>query len=183
MSHIASIPATDESVVAVMKRFPEQAIPLTELTEAIMRTGECAFSHKEREMIAAYASGTNACTYCFGSHRATAEAFGLDEGLLDALLDNIDASPVEEKFKPILHFVNKLTRTPSKVVKADVDAVLEAGWSENDFHFVVMICGLFNMYNRIMDGYGIENTEAFRSDRGQVLAKQGYGIVIDTLDK
>ena len=33
----------------------------------------------ERELIAAYVSGLNACTYCYGSHVIAAGAFGVDE--------------------------------------------------------------------------------------------------------
>ena len=51
----------------------------------------------------------NTCTYCFGTHQATAEAMGIEPGLLDALLKDIDGAPVPEKMKPVLHYVRKLT--------------------------------------------------------------------------
>ena len=177
MSFVESIPEAEESVSAVMKRYPDQGISLIELTEILMRTGECQFSARERELIGAFASGTNACTYCYNTHKATAEAFGVDEGLLQKLLDDVNTSPVEDKLKPVLRYVKKLTESPSKMVQADVDAIFEAGWDENSFHFTVMICALFNMMNRIMDGYGIENTAEFRHSRGVLLAENGYGMV------
>ncbi len=37
-----------------------------------------------------------------------------------------------------------------------------------------MIGAMFNMMNRIMDGYGITNTAEFRLSRGRVLAESGY---------
>lgn len=181
MAFVKSIPESEESVAAVMKRYPDQAIPLTELTEIVMRTGECAFSSRQRELIAAYASGKNDCTYCYNTHKATAEAFGVDDELLRSLLDDVAASPVEEKLKPVLAFVGKLTESPSRIVQSDVDAILDAGWDENDFHYAVMICGLFNFYNRLMDGYGVRNTPDFRRERGTILAEQGYGVVTDAL--
>jgi len=181
MAFIKSIPEEEESVTAVMKRYPEQAIPLTELTEQVMRTGKCNFSSQERELIAAFSSGTNACTYCFNTHKATAEAFGVSEHLMHSLLDDIENSPVDDKIKPILRYVKKLTKTPARILQSDVDAILAAGWDENDFHFVVMICGLFNFYNRLMDGYGIENTDEFRLDRGRQLADKGYRVVTEAL--
>ena len=181
MSFVKSIPASEESVSAVMKRYPDQGIPLIELSEIIMRTGECEFSSQEREIIAAFASGTNACTYCYNTHKATAEAFGVDESLLKRLLDDVDTSPVDEKLKPVLRYVKKLTESPSKMIQADVDAIFDAGWNEDSFHFAVMICALFNMMNRIMDGYGIENTAEFRQSRGVMLAEHGYGMVTSIL--
>lgn len=181
MAHIDSIPSSEESVTAVMKRYPEQAIPLTQLTDIVMRSGDCSFTPKQRELIAAYASGKNDCTYCYNTHKATAEAFGVPEKLLDKLLTDLDGSDVDEKLKPVLRFVGKLTEAPSKVVQADVSSVLDAGWSENDFHYAVMICGLFNFYNRLMDGYGVRNTAEFRQSRGAALADRGYGVVTDAL--
>lgn len=175
MSFIKSLPESEESVSAVMKRFPEQGVQLFGLAKVIMRTGDCQFSSLDRELIAAFASGTNACTYCYDTHRATAEAFGVDEGLLQKLLDDVDSSPVDDKLKPVLRYVKKLTETPSRMVQADVDAVFEAGWDEDTFHFMVMICALFNMMNRIMDGYGVRNSEEFRLSRGVELMRDGYG--------
>ncbi len=182
MAFLKSISAAEESVTVVMKRYPEQARLLTELTQIIMRTGKCGFSTRERELIAAFASGTNACTYCMDTHMATAEAFGVDKGLLEALLADVDAGPVDDRLKPVLRYVKKLTQTPSRMVQADVDAIFAAGWDEDSFHFAVMICSLFNLYNRLMDGYGIKNTAAFRASRGRMLAERGYGIVTAALN-
>lgn len=182
MAFVKSIPESEESVSVVMRRYPEQAIPLTELTEIIMRSGDCAFSSEQRELIAAYVSGTNDCRYCYNTHKATAEAFGVDENLLDSMLSDLDASAVDDKLKPVLRFVQKLTQSPSHMVQADADAMFDAGWDENCFHFAVMICGLFNFYNRLMDGYGVKNTREFRSSRGKLLADTGYRIVTDALN-
>lgn len=182
MAFVKSIPETEESVSAVMRRYPEQAIPLTALTEIVMRNGDCAFRSEQRELIAAYASGTNDCTYCYNTHKATAEAFGVDEHLLDSMLSNLDASAVDAKLKPVLRFVQKLTQSPCRMVQADADAIFDAGWDEDCFHFAVMICGLFNFYNRLMDGYGVKNTVEFRLSRGKMLAETGYRVVTDALN-
>lgn len=183
MAFVASVPEEEESVSAVMRRYPDQAIPLTEITEIIMRTGDCDFSPQQRELIAAFTSGSNNCTYCFNTHKATVEAFGVDEGFLSSLLDDLEGGPVDVKLKPVLRYVKKLTETPSRIVQADADAIFEAGWDEDCFHFTVMICALFNFYNRLIDGYGVKNTAEFRLDRGQALATQGYRIVTDALKR
>lgn len=182
MAFVRSVPETEESVAAVLRRYPQQAILLTELTDLIMRSGDCEFTSEERELIGAYASGANDCTYCYDTHKATAEAFGVEKGLLDSMLSDLETSEVEEKLKPVLRFVRKLTETPSKMVQADADAVFEAGWNEDSFHYAVMICGLFNFYNRLMDGYGVRNTAEFRKSRGQILASTGYRVVTDALE-
>lgn len=181
MAFVASVPSKEESVGAVMRRYPDQAIPLMEMTEVVMRTGDCAFTPEQRELIAAYASGINSCTFCYSTHKATAEAFGIDEDLLESLLTDLDGSPVDDRMKPVLRYVKKLTETPSKMVQADADAIFDAGWDEDCFHFTVMICAMFNMYNRIMDGYGVRNTADFRQTRGAMLADAGYAWMIDVI--
>ena len=183
MAFVKSIPEEEESVSAVMRRFPDQAYPITELTQIIMQSGSCQFTTQQRELIAAFASGTNQCTYCFDTHSATAEAFGVDEGLLGAMVADLETSGVDEQLKPVLRYVRKLTQTPWKMTQADVDAIFQAGWDENTFHFTVMICGLFNFYNRLMDGYGVKNTASFRSTRGKALATEGYGVVTRGLSR
>jgi len=166
-----------------MKRYPEQGLLMAQLTEIVMRSGECQFSSEERELIGAFASGTNACTYCYNTHKAAAEAFGVDENLLQSLLDDVDSSPVDERLKPVLLYVKKLTETPSRMVQADADAIFKAGWDEDSFHFTVMICALFNFYNRLMDGYGVRNTAEFRLKAGSGLADTGYEMIAELLQQ
>ncbi len=181
MSFFDSIAVAEEGVAAVFKRYPQHGIPLTQLTEILMRTGDCQFSAKERELIGAFVSGTNACTYCYETHKAAAEAFGVDDKLLRDLLEDVDSSTVDDKLKPVLRYVKKLTESPARMVQDDVDAILNVGWDENSFHFVVMICALFNFYNRVLDGYGIENTPECRHSRGVMLADKGYGFVAEKI--
>lgn len=183
MAFVASVEASEESVGTVMRRYPDQAIPLMEMTEVIMRSGDCAFSAEQRELIAAFASGTNACTFCYNTHKATAETFGVDAGLLESMLSDLDNSTVGESLKPVLRYVKKLTESPSKMVQEDADAIFAAGWDEDCFHYTVMICALFNMYNRIMDGYGVRNTADFRRTRGAMLADVGYAWMIDVIKR
>lgn len=181
MSFVKSVPETEESVSAVLRRYPQQAVLIAELSDCLMRSGACAFTSEQREMIGAYTSGTNDCTFCYDTHKATAEAFGVDEDLLESMLSDLDASAVDKKLKPVLRYVKKLTETPARMVQADVDAIFAAGWDEDCYHYAVMICAMFNMMNRIIDGYGVKNTAEGRLMRGRMLADIGYRVVTDAL--
>jgi uncharacterized peroxidase-related enzyme len=182
MAFVKSVPEAEESVAAVLRRYPQHAVLITELADHVMRSGDCAFTSEQRELIGAYTSGTNDCTYCYNTHKATAEAFGVDENLLESMLGDLDSSAVDEKLKPVLRYVKKLTETPSRMVQADVDAIFDAGWDEDCFHYAVMICGLFNLMNRLMDGYGVKNTAEGRITKGRLLADTGYRAVTDALN-
>ncbi len=181
MSFVQSVPAAEVCVSAVLRRYPQQAIPLIELSDVLIRSGDCALTSEQREMIAACTSGTNDCTYCYNTHRAKADASGVDDGLLESMLSDLDSSAADEKLKPVVRFDRKLTETPARMVQADVDAIFEAGWDEDCYHYAVMTCARFNMMNRIMDGYGVENTAEFRESRGKILADIGYRVATDAL--
>ena len=92
--------------------------------------GPSPLTPSERELIAAYVSGVNSCRYCQGAHSLVARAFGVDEAVLAASLDNADVAPVDARLKPILRYVRKLTETPSRMTAADAAAVYDAGWND-----------------------------------------------------
>ena len=133
-----------------------------------------AFDAGERELIAAYVSGVNDCGYCHGVHTVTAEAFGVPEGLLAAALDDLASAPVDERMKPVLAYVGKLTRTPSQVTEEDAEAVFAAGWDEAALHDAVLVCALFNFMNRMVEGLGIRADAAYAKTSGVRLKEGGY---------
>ncbi len=183
MSFISRIPEEEGSVAAILGPYPEIATPISMMTEYVMRSNDSQFTVAERELIATYVSDINACTYCAGTHQATAEALGVDNSLFDALRDDIDTAAVDAKLKPVLKYVKKLTLTPTRMTQADADAIFEAGWDETSFHFALMICGMFNLYNRLLEGYGIKNTSEFRELAGRGLAESGYMHVAERAEK
>jgi len=124
-------------------------------SEATMR-GLSVFSIGEKELIAAYTSVLNSCDYCYGGHAAIAKQHGIEEGVFDSLIDDIDMAPVDDKLKPILRYVKKLTLDPYKMVQADADAVFAAGWDEAALADAIWICARFSMMNRLTLGHGLK---------------------------
>ena len=156
----------------LFRLWPEIARPLGELVQQLLRNSP--FGNAGAELIFAYASGVNGCRYCYGIHRHTAEAFGIEEGLLERLLEDVDSSEVEERMKPVLRYVRKLTLTPSRIVQADVDAVLDAGWDATAFHYATSICAVANYFNRVLDGHGIHATPEYWKKAGERLVETPY---------
>ncbi len=154
-------------------QFPRGTGPLIAFHDAVLRNDDSPLSIAEREIIAALVSGVNACDFCFGAHKTMAMAFGLEEETITALVEDIDSAPIDEKLKPILRYVRKLTLTPSKMVQGDADAVFAAGWSEEALHDAVLVCALFNFMNRVLDGSGISPKPAFeKPDADALKARQ-----------
>lgn len=149
--------------------------PMDKVAQIIMR-GDSPFSYAERELIAAYVSGLNECQFCYGSHQQVAENFGVSKSTIETLLDDIDTTEIDQKLKPIFHYIKKLTLTPSRLVKADAEKVFQAGWSEQALYDAICICCLFNFYNRLLDGHGIKGNDNIYEFGGQHLHKNGYGV-------
>ncbi len=141
--------------------------------EAIMR-GPSAFTAGEREMMAAYVSKLNSCSYCYSSHSEAATWLGVDRPTLDAVMTDLDSAPVDKRFKPIFRFLKKLTETPYKMVQSDADAIYAEGWDERALHDVIMVCCCFSFMNRLADGHGLPSDPALYAARGRRHAEEGY---------
>jgi uncharacterized peroxidase-related enzyme len=141
--------------------------------EAIMR-GPSAFTAGERELMAAYVSRLNSCTYCASSHSEAAILLGVEPELLQALVSDIDTAPIDKRFKPIFKFLKTLTLTPYKLVQGDADAVYAEGWDERAFHDVIMVCCCFSFMNRLADGHGLPSDPALFKARAKRHAEEGY---------
>lgn len=184
MAFLKLLPA-DAGLLRVFQAFPATARPLIDYHEALMR-GDSPFTTGERELIAAYVSGLNACQYCHGVHTQTATALGIDQQLVSDLLNDASSAAVDERLRPVLAFVRKLTLTPSKIVQADADAIFAAGWDDRAFYDAVSVCALFNFMNRLVDGLGIGGATGYMSFAAQRLAQGGYaqlkGIIAGPAD-
>lgn len=153
---------------------------LIELHERLLR-GDSPLTPAQHELIAAYVSGLNACQYCYGVHAETAQAFGLPEGALEALMSDIESAPLEEKMLPLLAYAKKLTLEPARVTQADADKVFAAGWSERALHDAVLTTCLFNFMNRLLEGHGCKGGEALFKARGPALKEEGYAPLLKFL--
>lgn len=172
MSFLASL-RDDARLLDVFRAYPGTAKPLVDYHEALMR-GPSPLTVAERELVAAYVSGLNACDYCFGVHSVTAQEFGVSEETLTALLEDLDTAGVDDRMRPLLRYVGKLTRSPARVSPADAAVVLAAGWEEQALHDAVSVCALFNLMNRLVDGLGVRTDADYAALSGARLADSGY---------
>lgn len=179
MPYLSTLPH-DAVLVDVFRLLPNVSTSLLEMHQALMR-GPSPLSAGERELIAAFVSGLNACRYCHGVHSAVAEAFGIEPSRLEALLTDIDNGPVDDQLKPVLKFVKKLVTMPRRITSADADAVLDAGWPETTLLHATFVTGLFSMMNRIVLGLGIEADEDYFFQAGSRLQEYGYAGLVDLM--
>ena len=152
MAYLTSMP--DAGLKEVLRMEPALGLPIAEYHQALLR-GPSPFTEGERELIGGYISGLNACGFCYGEHQAVAEKMGIDVGLMESLMADLETAPVAENLRVVLKFVKKLNDSPDRMTAADADAVHAAGWDDTALYHAVSICALFNMNNRIINGLGI----------------------------
>ncbi len=148
--------------------------PWSTMGQALMN-GPSPFSPGEREMIAAYVVGAASCEFAYIAHSAAAYAWGIEEGLIDSMLADLESAPVEEKFKPLFAFIRKLTLTPSEMTQSDADAVFDAGWDERALHDAIAVTARMSFMNRLVEGFGFTPMSKERArENAEKRVKLGY---------
>lgn len=168
-----SLPA-DLQLLDVFRQFPHAVRPLLEYHDRLLRD-ESPLTVGQRELIAAYVSALNACDFCHGAHAIAANVHGVPEDLIEQLIDDPDTAPIRPEMRPLLAYVAKLTRTPSRVTPIDALAVYHAGWDERALFDAIGVSALFNMMNRIVFGAGILEDPRLRSAEEVQARRQRMG--------
>lgn len=180
MSFLLSTP--NASLIDLFKTYPELARLLHEFAQTLMRDLS-PFAEAQRALIAAYVSALNGCDFCYRSHVAVAERFAIPAGLVDKLVEDPEGVSVPENLKTVLRLVRKLNNTPAEVARADIDAVLAAGWNETAVVHAILVCGFFNLMNRWVEGLGIKADPAAVRMASHHLHSRGYRGVFDLLQR
>lgn len=72
-------------------------------------------------------------------------------------MDDFTRAPLSETDRAMLDFAMKLTRTPSQMVQSDVETLRSHGFGDEAVHDIAQITALFNYYNRVADGLGLDH--------------------------
>lgn len=172
MPNLSNLP-DDATLVDLFKRYPRLDLLTNMLTQEILR-GPGELSPAQRETLFAFGSGMNACHFCHGAHTAIAEALGADAQLIRSAVEDLDSAALDPKMRPLFAYVRKLTLTPSRVTRADADAVRAVGWSDQALHEAITVCALHNFFNRWVDGSGVDAPDAWLQGVGAGLALGSY---------
>jgi uncharacterized peroxidase-related enzyme len=155
---------------------PETARPMRELAEVLLR-GPSTLSSGEREMIAAFVSSRNDCTFCHASHRAAA-AHNLEGNydLVDAVTRDAGSAPISAKLKALLAIAGKVQQSGRLVTADDVAKARAEGATDVEIHDTVLIAAAFSMFNRYVDGLATltPSDPAAYDAMGRRMAKEGY---------
>jgi uncharacterized peroxidase-related enzyme len=125
----------------------------SKMSQALMN-GPSPLSQAERELILAYAAGVAGCKFVYVAHSEAAYAWGIENGVIDRLVEDPDTAPIDARLKPLLAYVRKLMLTPGKICQADADAVFAAGWNEQALHDAITVTARAAFMQRLVEGHG-----------------------------
>ncbi|QIB64964.1 carboxymuconolactone decarboxylase family protein [Kineobactrum salinum] len=173
MSHFSFLKEED-GMAEIVGYNPDRLNHFRMMVENLFR-GPSELSIAERELIMTYCSGLNACKFCVGAHQAMAEAYGVDPEKLEALLASDKYEMVEPKLRPVLALAKKLTQSPATVYERDIDAVIDAGWSERAAHDAVCCIATINFLNRLTDGHGVKGSSEYFKNMVKIMGPGAHG--------
>lgn len=175
MAHI-HVPEGVPGIRSLVMFRPESGKYLYELAQVLLR-GESPLTEAERELIAAYVSSRNECTFCMSSHAAAARYLFKDKKqLVDVVLDDYKSAPISDKLKALLNIAGKVQINGKKVLTEDVQEARSHGAGDRDIHDTVLIAATFSMFNRYVDGlasFTPTDPKAYE-EMGVRLGEKGY---------
>ena len=87
-----------------------------------------------------------------------------DDELAKQVKEDFRTSKLDTQHKALCEWAEKLTLTPAKCTREDVEALKAAGWSEEQIASAAQIIGYFNHLNRLADGLGIDLEPEMRNE-------------------
>lgn len=105
---------------------------------------------------------------------AFAKSWGVAQSLIQDLARDQALTAAPLKLKPLLAICRKLTLAPTSVCRADIEAAYGAGWDDDAVNRAVMICGMFNMMCRWIEGVGMKTDVEEIAAAADGLLVRGY---------
>jgi alkylhydroperoxidase family enzyme len=85
---------------------------------------------------------------------AGVEGYSAEEAV-KGVVDDLESSPLPEKEKALLRFVEKVNRDSVSIGPADMEVLYGLGWTDEAIYYAITVCALFNFYNRWVDASGV----------------------------
>jgi uncharacterized peroxidase-related enzyme len=146
---------------------------LVRLTEEVMR-GPSPLSRGLRELIGAYLSRRNQCSFCSCAHAPVAAQL-LGRELVEEVLQDVETSRLDAAHKELFRYVGKLAENPALVAADDIARLKQHGWSEEAIYDTLTVASLFKFYNTWNNGSGVREMDSLDyAHCGSRLMTMGY---------
>lgn len=136
------------NVFLVLARRPDEFRAFFAYHDALMLR-DSRLSKAEREMIVVATSAANDCSYCVVAHGAILRIYARNPYIADQIATNFRAAEISPRQRAMLDFAVKLALTPARIEAADLAALRDVGFDEEDIWDIGAITGLFALSNRM----------------------------------
>ncbi|PLY13401.1 carboxymuconolactone decarboxylase family protein [Sulfurimonas xiamenensis] len=117
---------------------------------------ETTLPYDIKEAIALLISIENGCKMCVDVHKNIAKMLGLSEEKIEKILHGVDSVDTDEKGKSLLRFCIRASQKDSyKILKEEIDALKDLGYSDVQILEAVAITGYFNYINTLSNVFGL----------------------------
>lgn len=156
---------------------PETAKPLNELAEILLRDDNNTLTRGERELIGAYVSSLNDCSFCQNVHGALAQHYmQCDMQFIDDIKKDFQSTGISEKMKALLAIAGSVQKGGKQVTSEQIEKAKSLGATDREIHDTVLIAAAFCMFNRYVDGLATwaPADKQFYINRAPMRAAEGY---------
>ena len=117
---------------------------------------ETSLSYDIKESIALLISVENGCKMCVDVHKSIAKMLGLSDKRIEEVLKGVDAISTTKEEKALLNFCIKASKKDSyKILKEEITALKEMGYSDVQVIEAVAITGYFNYINTLSNVFAL----------------------------
>jgi len=117
---------------------------------------ETTLSYDIKEAIALLISKENGCKMCVDVHKSIAKMLGLSEQRIDEILEGVDSISTTDNEKALLNFCIKASKKDNyKILKSEIDALKDMGYSDIQIVEAVSITGYFNYINTLSNVFAL----------------------------
>ncbi|RDK09349.1 peroxidase-related enzyme [Cupriavidus lacunae] len=115
----------------------------------------------EREMIVVATSGANQCLYCVVAHGAILRIYEKKPLVADQVAVNYLKADIPPRQRAMLDFAMKVCKASHEVGEADLAALREHGFSEEDAWDIAAITAFFGLSNRMANTISMRPNDEF----------------------
>lgn len=115
----------------------------------------------EREMIVVATSAINDCHFCVIAHGAILRVRAKNALLADQIAVNYRNADITDRQKAMLEFAVRVTTQSHTIGDADITALMEHGFDQNDVWDITAITAFFGMSNRLANVSAMRPNDEF----------------------
>lgn len=117
--------------------------------------GKSSLRRADRELIAVVVSAANACPYCIHHHSEALNAYWKDDAKVKSVVEDFRGAHLSEAQLAMCVYADNLTKSPSASQEANIVALRDADFSDEQILNITLITSYFNFVNRIALGLGV----------------------------